>query len=122
MCNRTFSWDKTILPEIKKCRLLCANCHRTYSKKQIIWRKKNNFTVPKKIRLRPHYHNVVEQQTKHTRGDPLSEKEKLYELVKQYSFVHVGKLFGVYSSTVHNWCKKYDLPYTHRKLNAEKDM
>ncbi len=36
--NESYSWDK-ILEEIKKCRILCANCHRIRTAEQYNWRK-----------------------------------------------------------------------------------
>ncbi len=36
LLHRKCSWLDVILPEIKKCRLLCVNCHRKESNKQII--------------------------------------------------------------------------------------
>lgn len=50
MISKGFSWENVILPEIKKCRLLCANCHvvetinqRQLRKKQFI--KKKTYSV-----------------------------------------------------------------------------
>jgi hypothetical protein len=36
--NASYSWEK-IQEEIKKCRILCANCHRIRTAEQYSWRK-----------------------------------------------------------------------------------
>jgi hypothetical protein len=36
--NNCYSWEE-ILAEIKKCRILCANCHRIRTAEQFGWRK-----------------------------------------------------------------------------------
>ena len=36
--NEGYSWD-TIKKEIKKCRILCSNCHRIWTAEQFNWRK-----------------------------------------------------------------------------------
>ena len=42
------SWEYTIMPEIQKCQLLCANCHVKWTKKQRCERVKTEWILPKK--------------------------------------------------------------------------
>lgn len=34
----------------------------------------------------------------------------------KYSFVEIGKLYGVSDNAVRKWCKKYGLPYRRRDV------
>ncbi len=49
MVDEKYSWNKSILPEIEKCRLICANCHVKHTKIQRVTRKEENYEVPQKI-------------------------------------------------------------------------
>lgn len=40
----------------------------------------------------------------------IPDKETLYQLLLQHSFIHVGKLYGVSDVAVHKWCDKYHIP------------
>ena len=46
------SWEYTILPEIQKCRLLCANCHVKWTRNQRYERVKREWILPKKIKYK----------------------------------------------------------------------
>lgn len=43
-------------------------------------------------------------------------KEELYELIKNNSFVAVGKMFNVSDNAVRKWCKQYGLPSRKKDL------
>ena len=47
-------------------------------------------------------------------------KEELFELIKQNSFVSVGKMFNVSDNNIRKWCKSYGLPYTKKELRSLK--
>lgn len=38
-------------------------------------------------------------------------KEKLIDLISKYTFVYIGKMFGVSDNAVRKWCKYYDIPF-----------
>lgn len=46
---------------------------------------------------------------------PIS-KEKLATLIKEESFVQIGKKYNVSDNAVRKWCKKYNLPHTKQEL------
>lgn len=43
-------------------------------------------------------------------------KETLFNMIKIYSFVDIGKSFGVSDNTIRKWCKFYGLPYRKSDL------
>ena len=47
----------------------------------------------------------------HSRRAVRPSKEELKALVEQFSFVALGKRFGVSDTAVRKWCKTYNLPY-----------
>lgn len=50
-----------------------------------------------------------------TRGDRPSKNE-LNELIHNYPFTTIGKMFNVTDNTIRKWCKKYNLPYKHSMI------
>lgn len=44
-------------------------------------------------------------------------KEELLELIKKYSFVKIGKIYGVSDNTIRKWCRYYELPYRRKDIN-----
>lgn len=43
-------------------------------------------------------------------------REELLNLIKNTSFVQIGKMFGVSDNAVRKWCKSYDLPYRKKDI------
>lgn len=48
----------------------------------------------------------------------IPEKDELLNLLKIYSFVEIGKIFGVSERSVRKWCVSYNMP-TQRKFYIE---
>lgn len=44
-------------------------------------------------------------------------KEQLQEEIQKYSFVELGKKYGVTDNAVRKWCKSYGLPYKKSDIN-----
>ena len=117
-CN--YSWQNTILPEIAKCRLLCVICHVIHTKNQkkdevkIVCRKRKHYVLPRN-------RNNKESEICENGFKKRPTKEELFELVKGYSFVDVGKMYGVCYTTIIKWCKKEGIPHKRRKLMEESE-
>lgn len=47
-------------------------------------------------------------------------KEELYSLIREKSFVSIGKEYGVSDNAVRNWCKKYGLPFRKKDIKTLK--
>ena len=42
--------------------------------------------------------------------------DELFKLIKNTTFVKIGKMYGVTDNTVRKWCKSYNLPYKKKDL------
>jgi hypothetical protein len=124
------SWEK-IVDELKKCVLLCANCHRevesgvvvlpnnikTFDEKYTEYKAppvvyKNSCNNCKKSYV------TKEKNKKYCSADcwaianrkvnrPL--KKELKTLIEQHTWVAIGKMFNVSDNAVRNWAKQYGL-------------
>lgn len=44
-------------------------------------------------------------------------REELKDLIRNHSFVDIGKKFGVSDNAVRRWCKKYELPFRKEEID-----
>ena len=49
----------------------------------------------------------------------IPSKEELEKLIYTESFVAIGRKYGVSDSAVRKWCKKYELPYRRKDIDAK---
>ena len=52
----------------------------------------------------------------------LIDKLTLKNLIRNKSFVDIGRMFNVSDNAVRKWCKKYGLPYQKKKINSFTDQ
>ena len=50
------------------------------------------------------------------------ERSILKDLIRQKSFVEIGKMFSVTDNTIKNWCKHYNLPYLRSEIKSIDDI
>lgn len=43
-------------------------------------------------------------------------KEELFRLIKNTSFIEIGRMYGVSDNAVRKWCKSYELPYKRNDI------
>ena len=65
---------------------------------------------------RPCYLKRVESE----RTFPFPSKDQLLDDIKKYSFLSIGKKYGVSDNAVRKWCKKYGLPHRRAEINKIK--
>lgn len=46
-------------------------------------------------------------------------KEELTELIKQYSFLELGRMFNLSDNTIRKWCKSYGIDYHVSSVRPE---
>lgn len=117
---------------IKNLRLLCPNCHsqtetfagknlqRTiyYCKykcgKRVLKSNTSCFECKERIRK--------EGDIKRRKVINRPTKEELLELIKNHSFVEIGKQFNVSDNAVRKWCILYGLPYLYKDVKLLKEV
>ncbi len=122
LVRRSYAWENTILPEIEKCRLLCAICHVMHTQEQNGSLRNENEKEINISRKRKYYNLPINRNKEEleicVKGERPT-KEELYDLVKKHTFVEVGKRYRVSAKTIVNWCKKEGIPHKRRKLMEE---
>lgn len=136
------SWDRTSA-EIKKCILLCANCHREVHSGMITQELTSSFNQDICDKITAEVNAIKYGSGDQNRccqcGQEISDgskmcpecyaksirrvknrpsKNDLAKLVSQYGFLGVGKLFGVTDNAVRKWCKTDGLPVYRNEIDA----
>ncbi len=112
-CNNELSNLELICPNChsltdnyrgKNCRVFyyCSNCGKPVSHKGLLCKRCA----------------ALERMKKYPTKCP--SKDILLELISNYSFVQIGKQYGVSDNTVRKWCKKYNLPYRYNDIKELK--
>lgn len=121
------------LDEVKKCVLVCANCHREihenlYTEEELFNKqyfdeefanelthlKKNDVyfcsECGKEITRYSDTGLCSDCVSKLSRKCEHPSREELKALIRNTSFVQIGKMYGVSDNAVRKWCKQYKLP------------
>lgn len=126
--NTNMGFEKAI-QEIKKCILVCANCHREIHAGLIVPPQQNYFNeqkyqeilaqrAPKKnycidcgkeISLKALRCPCCSNQSKRQAIRP--DKEELKKMIRNQTFLSIGQKYNVSDNAVRKWCKQYGLPY-----------
>ena len=131
--------------EIKKCILLCANCHREYHEglisKELIssyhQQRANEITL-RIERLKHHQDRycpkcgeIISQKAKYCpncanelrRKVERPSREKLKNLIRTESFLGIARLYdnNITDNAIRKWCDSYNLPRTKKEINSYSD-
>lgn len=136
------------LEEVKKCILVCANCHREihgglYTPEELLDKQvfdesvANSLKEEKEQRYTKTYtycSNCGKQlpygsksllcldcfkKTRQSSNKP--ERETLKAHIRQGNMTLVGRLYGVSDNAIRKWCKSYNLPSSTREIIAYTD-
>lgn len=122
------SWEEDV-EESKKCILLCANCHIELHNEDILNRNlKSSFNqklfeekdkdFKKKINCCRNCGTEVSKGAFYcskcwailNRKVERPSREDLKKLIRNLSFVEIGKQYGVSDNSIRKWCDDYELP------------
>lgn len=124
------------LTEIKKCILVCANCHReihdgNYTAEELWQLQQYSEKIANEVRqekinnISKTYYYCLEcgkpitknktclcsecvRKQKRVCDRPM--REELKDLIRKYPFTTIAKTYGVSDNAVRKWCKSYNLP------------
>lgn len=140
ICEKTYiAWEK-LKTELQKCILVCANCHREIEAglitvtessfneeiyNQILQEIKESKTLTKhycidcgKEIASSQAVRCVECGHKAKRISERPTREELKKMIREYSFVQLGKQFNVSDNSIRKWCDSYSLPRTKKEINS----
>lgn len=93
----------------------CVVCNKTfYEKRKTCSReclKKLVTLQPKTLRCKSNHkeNKSIVRENKPIIKEMRVSKEELIELISKYSFVKIGKMYGVSDTTIRKWCRKYGI-------------
>lgn len=131
------SWKKTT-EELKKCVLLCANCHREVHDGTYTQQLKSSYDEERasvitqkiydlkhhKVKYCPECGKIISQKAsyckecaeKHKRKVLRPNRDELKRLIRSTPFIKIGAMYGVSDNAVRKWCKFYDLPSKSKEI------
>lgn len=110
-CNGGKAFEKQI-SEIRKCTVLCANCHREYHAGLIHKELQPSFDEERYIYIKEKYKDKKIKKNKGTKQKRLLPKrENLKNDIRTMPFLQVAKKYQVSDNAIRKWCKKYGLPH-----------
>ena len=138
------------LNEIKKCILVCSNCHREihegiYSTEELLNYKIFDEKMADSLVSERNEHlygkvyvcsqcgkeitsgaktglcsSCYTSQNRVVKERPLREELKI--LIRNYSFAELGRRYGVSDNAIRKWCKAVNLPYRVKDIQAYSDQ
>lgn len=138
------SWEE-LMEEMKKCVLLCANCHREvhYSlrNENIVLKSSYDENKGKEIlseiqkekekteyfcidcKKKISYKAVRCQKCAelHNRIVERPEREILKKEIRELPFTKIGEKYGVSDNAIRKWCDSYNLPRTKKEIKKYKE-
>ena len=132
---------RTDIAEIKKCILLCANCHREVENHEYdnvdLWQYQvfNEKEAEKliqetdaKLKMQPRYCSICGKPiTRDSKSGKCVDcvrinpnrpsREELKDLIYNFSFEEIGRKYSITGNSVKKWCKALNLPCLRSEIN-----
>lgn len=121
--------------EVKKCALVCSNCHKGIHANKIVlplnWdfideiflqelisqnNEKQNFCKKCGVLINNQSTYCSKCNSIKRRVCERPDREELKEMIRIKSFLQIGKDFGVSDNAIRKWCKSYNLPFRVRDI------
>lgn len=109
-------------------RWVCPNCNMqlpTTNRKKSCFNKKYNYCVDCGKKITNRSNRCEECNTKHKRNLSQESKpitrEELKTLIREKSFVSIGKQFNVSDNAIRKWCKVFNLPSSSQQIKQISD-
>lgn len=135
------------LAEIKKCILVCANCHReihdgNYTPEELWIKQKYNEKIAEQLReekiqtmSKTHHFckdcnkeiqnigvtGMCEDCYKKSQRAGRPSRDELKKMIRTLPFTKIGESFGVTDNAIRKWCKVENLPSKKTEINALTD-
>ena len=130
------------IPEVKKCVLLCANCHRGVHANLLKipedWQNLFNNEIAEQLleenRLKrkkePRFcidcgkeisftaTRCIECENKRRATEKPVTREELKRLIRTIPFSQIGELYHISDNGVRKWCKSFNLPATKKEIKT----
>lgn len=129
------------IEEVKKCILVCANCHREIHSGEYQEQLKSSFqqdiaeeilqTYQKNVRIEkfcPLCGKKIQYSSNHCNDcnnllkrmknlETRPSRQELKNLIRTLPFTQIGQKFGVTDNAIRKWCDGYNLPRTKKEIN-----
>ena len=138
------NWN-LINEEIKKCILVCANCHREIHEGLITQKLISSYNAERAIEISSHINRLKHHQDRYCPkcGEIISQKaeycpkcanemrqkverpsrEELKQLIRKESFLGIARMYDnkITDNAIRKWCDAYKLPRTKKEINSYSD-
>ena len=115
--------EELVLKEVKKCVMVCSNCHRKIHSIKNFIPQFSNISFNEQI-----YHNKyyefspplakIYSKIENNEFDIPINRENLKMLIREEPFTKIGERYGVSDNAVRKWCKKFNLPFQKKVIKT----
>ena len=133
------------LQEVSKCILVCANCHREihdnlFSQEELVKKRIFNEDIANELREEKEKKTYFCKRCGKTigknktglcnecylemqrEGKKYPDREELKDLIRNFPFTEIGKMYKVTDNAVKKWCKKFNLPSRKKDILQISDI